>query len=184
LKNVLNVKAIFATVGSDEKKEKLEKDFNVTKCFNYNNPDEENFSDLILKLTNNSGVNLVLDCVGGSYWQKNLDCLSLDGEWILYGLMSGGSVNGDLLAKLMRKRIHLKTSTLRNRSSDYKHKLILDFEKILLGHFETGKLKPIIDQVFNLDDIALAHQRMESNLNFGKILLKVNNDEENINIEL
>lgn len=171
-------------MGSEEKKEKLEKEFNVTKCFNYKNPEEEDFGELILKLTNNSGVDLVLDCVGANYWQKNLECLSLDGEWVLYGLMSGGSVNGDLLAKIMRKRIHLKTSTLRNRSSDYKNRLIIDFEKILLGEFITGNLKPIIDEVFNLNDIGLAHQRMESNLNFGKILLKVNYDEENINNEL
>ncbi len=75
-------------MGSEEKKKKLEKEFNVTKCFNYKNPEEENFGELILKLTNNSGVDLVLDCVGANYWQKNLECLSLDGEWVLYGLMS------------------------------------------------------------------------------------------------
>ena len=74
---MLNVKTVFATVGSDEKKEKLEKDFNVTRCFNYKKPVEENFAELIMQQTNQLGVNLVLDCVGGSYWQKNLDCLRL-----------------------------------------------------------------------------------------------------------
>lgn len=175
LKNVLNVPTVFATVGSEEKRLKLENEFRVTKCFNYKT--EENFSESILKLTNNTGVDLVLDCVGASYWQKNIECLGTDGEWVLYGLMGGGSVNGDLLSKLLRKRIQLKTSTLRARSSDYKHELMMDFEKKLLGHFLTGNLKPVIDQVFSLDDIAQAHQRMESNLNFGKILLKVNDDE-------
>jgi tumor protein p53-inducible protein 3 len=98
---------------------------------------------------------------------------STDGEWILYGLMGGGSVNGDILAKIMRKRIHLKSSTLRARSSDYKKRLLIDFEQKLMNHFISGNLKPIIDQVFSLEDIAKAHQRMESNLNMGKILLQV-----------
>jgi NADPH-dependent curcumin reductase CurA len=51
LKNVLKVKTVFATVGSDEKKNFLEKELNVTRCFNYKKPEEENFSDLIMKQT-------------------------------------------------------------------------------------------------------------------------------------
>lgn len=133
-----------------------------------------------MKLTDNKGVDLVLDCVGGTYWQRNLDCLSIDGEWVLYGLMGGGSISGDLLAKILRKRIQLKASTLRTRSNNYKHKLMVDFEQKLLCHFITGKLKPVIDTVYDLNDIGKAHQRMESNLNIGKILLKVyeNSNEE------
>ena len=58
----------------------------------------------------------------------------------------------------------------------YKYKLIQDFESKILGHFESKKLVPIIDQVFALEDIQKAHARMESNANIGKILLKVSDE--------
>ena len=85
--------------------------------------------------------------------------------------MGGGSVNGDILAKIMRKHIQLKTSTLRTRSSDYKHRLMQDFEQKLMSHFKSGNLEPVIDRVYSLDDIGKAHQRMESNLNMGKLFV-------------
>ena len=118
LKNVLNVDTVFATVGSQDKKEYLENNLQVTRAFNYKTSEEENFPELISKLTLNKGVDVVFDCVGGLYWQKNLDSLNTDGEWILYGTMGGGNVTGDILAKILRKRIHLKSSTLRTRSDE------------------------------------------------------------------
>lgn len=65
-----------------------------------------------------SGVDIILDCVGGSYWEKNLNCLSTDGRWIIYGLLSGGDVNGDLLARLLSKRGAIHTSLLRSRDKE------------------------------------------------------------------
>lgn len=173
LKNVLNVSNVFATCGSDVKKAYLENNLNVTKAFNYKVPEEANFQAKILEITDNKGVDVIFDCVGGSYWEKNLDSLSIDGELIIYGLMGGGNVNGNILARILRKRIQLKSSTLRTRSVDYKEKLIEDFEAKILHHFESKRLVPIIDQVFELNDIQKAHARMESNANIGKILLKI-----------
>lgn len=125
LKKILNVSTVYATCGSEEKKQFLETSLNVTKAFNYKLPDEENFQEHIRKLTDNTGVNVVFDCVGGSYLQKNLESLSVDGELILYGLLGGGIANGDVLAKLMKKRIHLKSTTLRARSIDVSVEFIL-----------------------------------------------------------
>lgn len=116
LKNVLEVETVFATVGSEEKKNFLEKELNVTKAFNYKLAEEENFHEHIISLTNNQGVDVIFDCIGASYWQKNADCMAMDGEWIIYGLMGGSQINGDLLAKVLRKRIQLKGTTLRTRS--------------------------------------------------------------------
>lgn len=62
-----------------------------------------------------AGVNLILDCIGGSYWEKNVNCLALDGRWILYGLMGGADVSGPLFSKLLSKRGSLITSLLKNR---------------------------------------------------------------------
>lgn len=114
LTRVLKVGAVYATVGSEDKREYLEKKLNVTRAINYKT--ETNFAEKILELTQQRGVDLVFDCVGGEYWERNLACLGVDGEWVLYGLLSGGKVEGDLLARLMRKRISIKATTLRNRS--------------------------------------------------------------------
>lgn len=65
-----------------------------------------------------SGVDIILDCVGGSHWEKNLNCLSTDGRWIIYGLLSGGEVHGDLLAGLLSKRASIQTSLLRSRDKE------------------------------------------------------------------
>ena len=121
LTRVLKVGNVFATVGSEEKREYLEKKLNVTQAINYKN--EANFAERILELTKNRGVDLIFDCVGGEYWEKNVACLAVDGEWVLYGLLSGGKVDGDLLAKMMRKRASLKTTTLRNRSTQVRESL-------------------------------------------------------------
>ena len=114
LTRVLKVGAVYATVGSEDKREYLENKLNVTRAINYKK--EANFAERILELTEQRGVDLVFDCVGGEYWEKNLACLGVDGEWVLYGLLSGGRVEGDILARIMRKRIALKATTLRNRS--------------------------------------------------------------------
>lgn len=64
------------------------------------------------------GVNIILDPVGASYWEKNVNSLSVDGRWILYGLMGGAKIDGPLFGKLLMKRIQLLASTLRARSLD------------------------------------------------------------------
>ena len=58
---------------------------------------------------------MILDCVGSSFWEQNIKSLALDGRWILYGLLGGGSVTGDLLRDVLRKRASLIGTTLRSR---------------------------------------------------------------------
>ena len=72
LKNILHVKTVFATVGSEEKKKYLENYLNVTKAFNYKKVEEENFHEEILRMTSQKGINVVFDCVGSSYFEKKL----------------------------------------------------------------------------------------------------------------
>ena len=79
LKNVLNVSVVYATVGSDDKKKYLEDTLKVSKAFNYKIPAEEDFSKEILELTNKQGVDVIFDCVGASYWEKNTNVAAVDG---------------------------------------------------------------------------------------------------------
>lgn len=86
-----------------------------------------------------SGVDLILDCVGGSYWEKNLNCLSTDGRWIVYGLLSGGEVHGDLFARLLSKRASIHTSLLRSRDKEASngHKQCIQFDLKINDSFES-----------------------------------------------
>ena len=59
---------------------------------------------------------MILDCVGGSFWEQNAKCLAVDGRWALYGLLGGGEVTGSILRDLLRKRASLIATTLRSRS--------------------------------------------------------------------
>ena len=62
------------------------------------------------------GANVIQDCVGSSFWEQNAKNLAVDGPWILYGLLGGGSVTGDLLNYVLKKRASLIGTTLRSRS--------------------------------------------------------------------
>lgn len=95
-----------------------------------------------------SGVDIILDCVGGSYWEKNLSCLRTDGRWVIYGLLSGGEVHGDLLARLLSKRGSIHTSLLRSRdkeaSNDYQR--CIQFNLKICDSFESFLLIPALKQ--------------------------------------
>merc|ERR1712064_31506 len=81
----------------------------------------------IKELAGDRGVNAVLDCIGGSYWKQNINVLSQDGRWTLYGLMGGPKVDGPFLAMMLRKRLRLEATTLRSRSNEYKKDLTRRF---------------------------------------------------------
>eukprot|EP00079_Xenopus_tropicalis_P030216 XP_012825986.1 PREDICTED: quinone oxidoreductase PIG3 isoform X1 [Xenopus tropicalis] len=160
------------TAGSHEKLQTAIK-LGAATGFNYK---EENFGEKCLKFTNNIGADVILDCVGASHWEKNLQCLNTDGRWVLYGLMGSGEIHGDLLAKLLWKRGSLLGSLLRSRSKKYKEELVKAFTEQALPHFIAGgpiQLLPIVDSVFPLHQISDAHQRMEDNKNTGKIVLQM-----------
>ncbi|CAD5117408.1 DgyrCDS6181 [Dimorphilus gyrociliatus] len=172
LAKMTKAKNIIITCGSNEKCQMGLK-MGATVAINYK---EADFKEKTLEITNGKGVDVILDCIGASYCEKNAECLALDARWVLYGLMGGANIQGDLLAKLMRKRASLIGTLLRSRSDDYKDDLIDSVRKHVLPGIESGKLKPIIDSIFDLKDVSDAHRRMEANSNIGKIVLKVINE--------
>eukprot|EP00045_Choanoeca_perplexa_P010637 m.109428 g.109428 ORF g.109428 m.109428 type:complete len:360 (-) comp15342_c0_seq3:601-1680(-) len=129
--------------------------------------------DAVLKLNEDQPVNIVLDCVGSAYWEANTDVLAVDGTWVLYGLMSGADVEGNLLARLLRKRIHLRATTLRSRSKSYKARLVEEFAEKALPSVLDGSFRIIVDKMFPLAQAGEAHAHMEQNANTGKIVLSV-----------
>lgn len=159
----------YVTVGSEAKQQKA-LSLGAVRAFNYKT---EDWVKLLNEETEGKGVNAVLDPVGASYWEGNMDVLAADGRWVLYGLMGGARVEGPLLAKVLRKRINLIGTTLRARSDEYKETLIQAFSKDVLPKFEDGSYSPNIDSVFPISNVVDAHKLMESNQNAGKIILEV-----------
>lgn len=160
---------VIVTAGSNEKLQFC-KELGADKVINYK---EEEFDQIVLNYTEQKGVDLILDFIGASYWEKNLTSLKIDGRWVLIGVLGGAIVENINLGKLLQKRITLKGTLLTPRSDDYKAKLTNEFVEHVMPYFEKDLIKPIVDTVFLLDDAAKAHRYMEDNKNSGKIILKV-----------
>lgn len=145
------------------------KDLGADHCIDYRT---EDFAEIISQ-REKPGVNLVIDFLGASYFSRNLKVLSMDGRMVMLGLMGGVKMENLNLSPILFKRLKIMGSTLRARSLDYKISLTKDFRERCLPMFESGKIKPVIDSIFDWSEVQAVHQRMEKNLNAGKIVLRV-----------
>ena len=103
-------------------------------------------------MTDGHGADVILDPVMGTFFNCNLDCLAMDGRWVIYGFMGGIHIKEANMMKLLNRRGSILTSTLRNRTDSYKSDLMAKFSNHTLDAFESGKLKPIIDKTLGLKD--------------------------------
>lgn len=158
---------IITTAGTDQKNELCES-LGSDLSINYK---EENFSDVIESEFGENCVDLIIDFVGSPYWDMNIKILGMDGRLVYLSMLGGTKVDQMNLVPILRKRLTVKGSTLRNRSDEYKMKLTKEFEQKALKFFTDGTIKPIIDSVFNWSNVEDAHSRMKNNLNAGKIIL-------------
>lgn len=133
----------------------------------------EDFAARISALSAGNGVNVILDFIGAPYFLQNLNALATDGRLVVLAAMGGVKINEVNLGLILRKRLHIIGTTLRARSLDYKIRLTRDFQERFLTHFESGALQPVIDSVFDWNEVVKAHQYMENNRNQGKIVLRV-----------
>ncbi|KAJ5807827.1 hypothetical protein N7474_009096 [Penicillium riverlandense] len=164
-------KAIYATAGSQEKIDFLEKELGVTKAFNYRTQD---WAAEIQKATGGAGVNLTVDFIGATYFQGNLDVAARDGRVVLLGLMGGGKLpDGVNIAPLLYKRVRFEGSTLRSRDEEYQRRLRDTLVEHALPKFCDGTFRVFVEKVFRMDEIVAAHQLLESNTTKGKIICMV-----------
>jgi tumor protein p53-inducible protein 3 len=133
----------------------------------------ENFAPRIQSLTEGRGVDVVLDFLGASYLEGNLQALGMDGRMVLLAIMGGAQAPGINLGMVLMKRLSINGSTLRARTLSYKAKLTHEFMNLTWAHFATGQLYPVVDTVFPWTEVANAHQYMEENRNQGKIVLSI-----------
>ncbi len=128
------------------------------------------FVEAVQKWTNGAGVDVILDLVGGNYFAANLDALASRGRLICVGTMSGAKSEIDL-GLLLRKRVTIIGTMLRGRSIEEKAEATRLFASAVLPLVSRGAIRPVIDRVYPVDEIRDAHECMESNVGFGKIVL-------------
>lgn len=116
------------------------------------------------------GVDVVLDMVGGPYFEKNLGALNTGGR-IVYIAAQGGAEITVPVFRLMARRAVLTGSTLRPRDADEKARITAAVEATVWPWVEAGKVKPVIDRTFPLDQASAAHALLEGGAHFGKVVL-------------
>ena len=153
------------TVGSVKKKKFMEQ-LGSTLTINYQN---EDFEEVIKKEL--KGVDVILDIVGGEYFQKNINILNKFGRLINIAYLQGPVVKANLLP-IMLKRLIVTGSTLRIRSDEEKQNIRDSIKTHIWPLFENETINMIIDKKFSFNDVKKAHEYMENNKNIGKLLLK------------
>jgi putative PIG3 family NAD(P)H quinone oxidoreductase len=159
---------VFCTVGNADKAAACVK-AGADLAINYRSQD---FVNEALAATNQNGVNIILDMVGGDYMQRNLKALSIDGRLVQIAFLQPSKTEVDWIG-LMVKRLTFTGSTLRPRSVADKAQMASELKQNVWPMMEQGKCLPVIHQVFDLDKAAQAHALMESSVHIGKIMLKV-----------
>ncbi len=129
------------------------------------------FSEIIKGKTDGKGVDVILDLVGASYFEANLESLALKGRLILVGLVGGRSAEFNLGIALS-KRLTVIGTVLRARSSKEKAEVTKSFIENVLPLIESGRIKPNLDKVFKAENAREAHEYLESNKSFGKVVLE------------
>jgi NADPH2:quinone reductase len=161
---------IFGTARTAEKLERA-KSFGLEHAVRVKE-DASVFAAEIERQTNGAGVNVILDLVGASYLAANLAALSAKGRMVLVGTMGGASAPLNYGA-VMRKRLQIMGTALRSRSTEEKATATRLFAAHVVPLLANGRVKAVIDSVFDLKDVRAAYERLESNQTFGKVVLRI-----------
>ena len=134
--------------------------------------DPRRFLEAIRNWTNGKGVDVVLDLVGGTYLEANLDSLALKGRMMLVGTTAGSKATLNF-STAMGKRLTIIGTVLRARSTEEKAAATRLFATHVIPLLANGTVRPVVDRTYRLDQIREAHQRLESNDSFGKVVLVI-----------
>ena len=149
---------VITTARGKEKLEKAKK-LGADEVIDYS---KEDYAEKIRSLTNNKGADLIFEHIGPDTWEKNLQCLTKGGRMVVCGATSGPKVTMEIRFLFMKQ--HSIIGCYMGGKKE-----LLD----VLNLVELGKLKPVVDSVFPLNDAASAQQKMLNRGNFGKIVLKI-----------
>ena len=156
---------VYATAGSEAKCSACE-ELGAIRAINYK---KEDFLEVIKSI---GGVHLILDMVGGAYIEKNIKALVDDGRLVQIAFLKGAKVELNF-AQIMTRRLTVTGSTLRPQSDLSKSQIASELLEKIWPLLSTGRINPVINSVFDLNDVSSAHLLMESSKHIGKIVLKV-----------
>lgn len=159
---------VFATAGTDEKARACEA-LGAERGINYR---REDFVAVVKQLTGDTGVDVILDMVGGDYLPREIGALADDGRLVIIALLGGSKGQLDM-GQVLRRRLTVTGSTLRPRSVAFKGAIAAQLREKVWPLIEEGHIKPVIYQTFPLEQAAAAHALMESSAHTGKIMLQV-----------
>ncbi len=130
------------------------------------------FLDELKERTDGKGVNLIIDPIGGDYFDQNIQALQRDGRLVMLAVMAGGRTTATI-GPIVFKRLQILGTTLRSRTRGYHIKLTQEFMDFAYEAFVAKTIHPIVDKVYHWHDVAEAHRYMEANLSAGKVILQI-----------
>ena len=171
LSRLAHAKAVYATAGTDDKCAFLVRELGATAAFNYKKTGR--WADDVLQATDKRGVDFIVDYIGASYFQQNLDAAALDARIVMLALMGGAELPAGVnIGAILGKRLRIEGSGLRSRDAKYQERL-RDRLTEILPHFQSGELKLYVDKVMPWTEIQEAHKYMEKNVSMGKIICTI-----------
>lgn len=157
---------VFATAGSDDKCHACEA-LGADRAINYRTSD---FVEVVKALTNDRGVDVILDMVAGGYVARELSALATGGRIVLIATLGGSKAELNM-GEILRRRLTVTGSTLRARSVEFKAQIAQELKAKVWPLIEEGRIKPVVFRVFPAAQAAEAHALMESSEHIGKIML-------------
>ncbi len=157
--------------GTSRTQAKLDKCIKIGLDVAINTNETTEFREIINNVTEGKGVDVILDLVGARFFEPNLRALGQKGRFILVGLVGGRKAEFDL-GMALSKRLHIMGTVLRSRTNAEKAEATRRFCEEVLPMIAAGKIEPNLDRVFSIEDVREAHQYLESNASFGKVVLE------------
>jgi NADPH2:quinone reductase len=158
---------VIATAGSDDKARACKR-LGADHAINYKTHD---FSAEVGRITGSRGVDVILDMVAGEYVAREIKCMAEDGRLVIIAVQGGVKAEFDA-GLVLRRRLTVTGSTLRPRPVAFKAAIARSLRETVWPWLESGRVKPVIHQVFAPADAAAAHALMESNQHIGKLVLQ------------
>ena len=158
-------------IGTSRTQEKLDRGREFGMNYGLEIGSRPNFAEEVQTLTKGRGADVVLDLVGGPYFDQNLRSLAPKGRLMLVGLTAGRQAEFDLGVALA-KRLTIVGTVLRARSTQEKAAAVDAFAREVVPLLASGKVRPNVDRVFDLHAVREAHEYLESNESFGKVVLR------------
>jgi NADPH2:quinone reductase len=160
---------VYATAGTDEKCAACVR-LGAEAAINYRT---EDFATRIAVATGGRGVDVILDIVGASYFERNLASLAADGRLVVVSVQQGAVVDRLDLLLVMRQRLTITGSTMRPRTTAQKGVIAAELRRHVWPLLDAGHIAPVIHAVYPLEQAADAHRVMESSTHVGKLVLSL-----------